>query len=97
MDGRTDRGGEFNSNGINQYCSDNGIIKTLPYTSHNNGKAERLNRTILERALAMLPGSGLPTNYFLTANYLRNRTPTLQSKDKTPFEKFQTINLTLLT
>jgi hypothetical protein len=38
----------------------------------------------------MLHGSGLSSEYwkyaFMTANYLRNTTPTLNSKNKTPFE-----------
>jgi hypothetical protein len=73
---RTDNGSEFS--GIAAFCKDNGAVhqKTAPYVHQQNGKIERLNRTLQERARAMLAGSTLPEEYWsealLTANYVRN-------------------------
>jgi hypothetical protein len=64
---------------------------TVPYTPQQNGKAERLNRTLLERARSMLAESGLPRSLWgeaiRTANYLRNRAP-VKGKPLTPWELF---------
>lgn len=59
-----------------------------------NGVAERLNRTLKEKALAMLTASGIQRKYWseaiLTANYIKNRCPTSafgkQFLEKTPAE-----------
>ena len=73
---RTDNGTEFS--GIAAFCQDSGAVhqKTAPYVHQQNGKIERLNRTLQERARAMLAGSTLPEEYWsealLTANYVRN-------------------------
>lgn len=62
---------------------------TIPYTPEQNGVAERLNRTLLEKARALLAAAGLPK--FLwgeavhTACYLKNLTP-IQGIGKTPEE-----------
>eukprot|EP00983_Pelagomonas_calceolata_P013323 425765-Pelagomonas_calceolata.AAC.1 len=47
---RSDRGGEYVSKDI-QKCASKGIKQQLtpPYTHEMNGKAERLNRTLMER------------------------------------------------
>ena len=52
---RTDNGGEFTSLEFEQYCKDEGIIrhKTNVYTPQQNGVAERMNMTLLERARSM--------------------------------------------
>lgn len=49
---RTDNGGEFCSREFEKFLKENGIIhqKTNPYTPEQNGSAERLNRTIVEKA-----------------------------------------------
>ena len=49
---RTDNGGEFTSKQFDNYCKDAGIErhKTTIYTPQQNGVAERMNRTLLERA-----------------------------------------------
>jgi histone deacetylase 1/2 len=63
---------------------------TLAGESEQNGKAERLNRTLVERGLSMLHTAKLPlsfwTHAFLTANHLRNRTPTHHSGSATPYQ-----------
>ena len=50
---------------------------TVHYTPEQNGVAERLNRTLITMAKAMLFDSGLPQRFWgeavTTANYIRNR------------------------
>jgi transposase InsO family protein len=88
---RGDRGGEFWSKEMQSYCASKGIVhqKTNPYSSQENGVAERLNRTLMEKARAMLQGSSLSDKYWgeavLTASYVRNRT-VVQVHGKTPLE-----------
>ena len=92
---RSDNGGEYLSKEFESYLQSKGIHHELsaPYTPAQNGVAERINRTLMERARAMLGHAGLPERYWAeavaTAAYLRNRTPTRALKDKiTPFEKW---------
>ena len=90
---RTDNGREYVNNAITAYFKGKGIEHqtTVPYSPQQNGKAERLNRTIMEKVRAMLADSGLPKHLWgeaaATANYLRNRSPTA-NQDKTPWELF---------
>ena len=90
---RSDRGGEYLNKDLNQYFAGKGITHqtTAPYTPQQNGAAERLNRTLLERARPMLLGSGLPPKLWaeaiVTANHLRNLSPS-NNRDKTPWELF---------
>jgi len=57
----------------------------------SNGKAERSNRTILERAKILLHSSGLPTKFWAEAaacsSHISNVTPR-KNKNKTLFELF---------
>ena len=78
---RTDRGGEYLSNAFKAYLARQGIEHqlTVAGTPEQNGAAERLNRTLEERARSMLAESGLPGSLWgevvMTACYLRNRSP----------------------
>ncbi|PSC67759.1 Retrovirus-related Pol poly from transposon TNT 1-94 [Micractinium conductrix] len=71
------------------------IIHTVTMLQRQAGlpvkRAERLNRTLWEKARPMLSDAGLPKHLWadaiVTANYLRNRSP-LSGRDKTPFELF---------
>lgn len=93
---QADNGGEYISHEMKNHCKARGI--KLSYTAANNpemnGVAERLNRTLQEKALAMLTASGLDRRFWneavLAANYIRNRCPTstigYQFKNKTPAE-----------
>lgn len=49
---RSDNGGEYSSNGFDDYCTKHGIKneKTIPYSPQLNGMAERMNRTLTERS-----------------------------------------------
>lgn len=90
---RTDNGKEYINDYLGGYFKSKGIQPqtTVPYTPQQNGKAERLNMTLLDKVRAMLADSGLPQELWgeavTTANYLRNRSP-VTSKDKTPWELF---------
>ncbi|GIL74079.1 hypothetical protein Vretimale_10366 [Volvox reticuliferus] len=90
---RTDRGREFVNSQLKSYFNGKGIVHgtTVGYTPEQNGAAERLNRTLLEKTRAMLVESGLPKSMwaetFSTANYLRNISPVVGSK-VTPYEAF---------
>lgn len=90
---RTDRGTEYVNEVLNSYFKSKGVEhqKTAPYTPEQNGAAERLNRTMMERVRAMLVDAGLPTNMWaeaaVTANVIRNRSP-VSGRSKTPWEMF---------
>ena len=47
---RTDRGQEYLSNQVKQFCDEKGIVHqlTIPYTPQQNGDNERRNKTLLE-------------------------------------------------
>lgn len=86
---RTDNGTEFN--GLYKFCREHGAVhqKTAPYAHQQNGKIERLNRTLQEKARCLLAASGLSSDYWgealLTSNYVRNMSP-VKHLPKTPFE-----------
>jgi hypothetical protein len=88
---RSDRGGKFWNKEMQSFCASKEIIhqKTNLYFSQESGIAERLNRTPMQKARAMIEGSRLNEEYWgeavLTANYVRNRT-VLQVHGKTPLE-----------
>jgi GAG-pre-integrase domain/Integrase core domain/Zinc knuckle len=58
---RSDRGGEFINGTLREYFASKGIIhqRTVPYCHEQNGKAERLNRTLNNTVRALLFQSGL--------------------------------------
>ena len=90
---RTDRGGEYVNSTLAEYFKVKGVMhqRSAPYTPEQNGAAERLNRTLLERVRAMLIDAQLPKNMWaeavLTANYIRNRSPVTDQR-MTPWEAF---------
>ncbi|GLI66230.1 hypothetical protein VaNZ11_009969 [Volvox africanus] len=90
---RTDRGTEFLNTVLGAYFGEKGIIHgtTVGYSPEQNGAAERLNRTLLEKTRAMLAESGLPQKLWAeamaTANLLRNVSPVVGAS-VTPHEAF---------
>ena len=66
---RSDNGGEYIDGGFNEYCTAQGIRmeKTIPRTPQQNGVAERMNRTLNERARSMRLHVGLPKNFWVDA------------------------------
>lgn len=61
---RTDRGGEFVK--LAEFFAEKGIVHelTAPYSSVQNGIAERYNRTLMDRARSLLAAAGLPASYW---------------------------------
>ena len=78
---RTDNGLEYCNKSFDDYCKERGIVrhKTCPYTPQQNGVAERLNRTILEKVRSLLSETGLGESFWAEASstvvYIINRTP----------------------
>ena len=58
---RADNGGEFCKKEFEEFCKKCGIAqhKTCPYTPHQNGVAEIMNITLMEKERSMLSGTGL--------------------------------------
>ncbi|KAF8787977.1 Retrovirus-related Pol polyprotein like [Argiope bruennichi] len=76
---------------LDTYLANSGIFheKTIPYNSESNGKAERANRILLERARSLLYESELPLNFWAEAincsTQVSNVTPR-KGKEKIPLE-----------
>ena len=62
--------------------------KTTPYTPQQNGVAERMNMTLMEKARSMLSGVELGQEFWAEvvgiACYLVNRSPSSTLNEKTP-------------
>lgn len=90
---RCDNGGEFSSMHFKNWCKKEGIIldSTVPYSPQQNGKAERLNCTLMEKARAMIFDSKMDKEMWgeavYVAAYLLNRSPT-ETIEVTPIEKW---------
>jgi uncharacterized protein (DUF2164 family) len=86
-----DNGKEYVNQELGDYFKQRGIKlrNTPPYTPEQNGVAERLNRTLLEKTRSMLADAGLPKKAWAeatsTANYLRNISP-VSGRRRTPWE-----------
>ena len=89
---RTDNGDEFYENEFEEFCKRCSIERqnTTPYTPQQNGVAERMNKTLMEKARCMLSGAGIGQEFWAeavgTACYLVNRSPSSALGDKTPQE-----------
>ncbi|KAI8436415.1 hypothetical protein MSG28_010011 [Choristoneura fumiferana] len=89
---RTDNGLEYDNKNFSDFLKSAGIIHqtTTPYTAEQNGSAERMNRSLVERAKCMLLNANLPKLYWAdaihTAAYVINRSPTKSLSFKTPVE-----------
>ena len=61
----TDSAGEYPSKQMDAFYKQHGIQSnpTVPYTPQENGKAERINHTLVSRARAALIMSRLPPEY----------------------------------
>lgn len=79
---RCDNVKEYSSKELRTWCRNKGISinYTPPYTPQLNGKAERLNRTLVEKVRAMITGANknrmLWGEAVRVAAYLHNRSPT---------------------
>lgn len=88
-----DNGGEYVGHKFRDFCKVKGIqIEfTVPYTPQQNGVSERLNRTVMDKARAMIADAGMSKKMWceavLTAVYLINRSPTAAlTENRTPYE-----------
>lgn len=90
---RTDNGGEYLSNDFDRFCKKHGIHHELsnPHTPEQNGVAERMNRTLVERAKCLLFDADLPKIFWAEAtnmaSYIINRS-VCAAHNKTPEEMF---------
>jgi len=88
----SDCGGEYINASVKEILADKGIEHhlTMPGSPQQNGKAERFNRTILDKALAMLHTAGLSEGFWEhavgAAVHVYNRTPTRAVNWRTPHE-----------
>ena len=88
---RSDNGGEYIDASLETWLKAHGIThQTIPARSpQSNGVAERMNRTLQDRARSMLVGAGLGGGFWVeaisAASYIRNRGP-VAGLSKTPDE-----------
>ena len=91
---RTDNGLEFCNQKFDSFCAKEGIArhKTVRLTPQQNGLAEMMNRTLMERVRSMLVQSKLPKTLWaeilLTACHLVNLSPSTAIEFKTPYERW---------
>jgi transposase InsO family protein len=92
---RTDNGREYVNDEFRTFCNQNGIIAetTAPYSPSQNGIAERLNRTLVEHARAMIYAKNLPKSLWPEAVsyacYIKNCSPVRALESNlTPYEMF---------
>lgn len=66
---RTENGGEYTSTDWNTYCLTSGITHSRgpPHSPQLHGKAERFNRTLLDKILPSLFHTALPTRFWEAA------------------------------
>ncbi|KAL3523019.1 hypothetical protein ACH5RR_015853 [Cinchona calisaya] len=92
---RTKNGTEYMDGGFHTYLKFNGIINqtSCPYTSAQNGVAERKNRHLLKVAQSLMFTMNLPKPYWgeavLITAYLINRMPLKALNFKIPLEVLQ--------
>ena len=91
---RSDRGGEFMAREFRGLLTSKGVEHQLSVADHpqQNGRAERFNRTLLEKEETMRHAACLSENLwnfaFQTAAHVYNRTPMRRTDWKTPVELF---------
>ena len=88
----SDAGGEYKSDAFLAILKEKGIkvLQPAPHTPQQNGRAERFNRTIMDKAEAMRHEACLPDRWWEFAVehavHLYNRTPVERLKWQTPFQ-----------
>ncbi|GJR41256.1 retrovirus-related pol polyprotein from transposon TNT 1-94 [Tanacetum coccineum] len=89
---RTDNGLKFYNQKFNNLCKESRIARhlTVAGTPQQNGLAERMNRTLLNKVRFLVIQSGLPYSFWaeatVTAAYLINRSPSTALEKKTPMD-----------
>jgi transposase InsO family protein len=88
----SDAGGEYKSNAFLTLLKDQGIkiLQSAPHTPQQNGRAERFNRTLMDKAESMRHYACLPASHWEFAVYhalhIYNRTPVKRLQWRTAFE-----------
>ena len=88
----SDFGGEYKSKDFDEFLKSSGIQTrtSVPYMHQQNGRAERFNRTLMDKAQALRLEACLPQSWWefavLHATFLYNRTPIRRLNWCTPFE-----------
>ena len=83
---------KFCGDEFNKFCKDEGIARyrTVNHTPQQNGVAERMNMTLLERARCLLSHARLSRDFWVeavnTTCYLVNRSPSTAIDCKTPYD-----------
>ena len=89
---RSDNGTEYRNDQFSIFCKKESISRhfTVRDTPQQNGVAERMNRTLLEKVRCMLSNAGLGKQFWVEAvmyaSHLINRLPSATLNGKTPFE-----------
>jgi hypothetical protein len=92
----SDHSGKYISNKVKEILEVKGIEHhlTMPGSPQQNGKVERFNRTILDKAMSMLHATGLSNGFWEyaigAAIHIYNRTPSHSLKWRTPHETWDT-------
>ena len=88
---QTDNGREFDNHASRTFFSAHGILLRMscPYTSPQNGRAERILRTLNNTVRALLTHASMPSSFWAealgTATFLLNRRPCRPRQNHTPF------------
>lgn len=86
-----DNGGEYNNTNFHNFFSSNGIVVrfSCPHTSQQNGRSERMIRTINNTIRTLLFQARLPPTYWVealhTAVHLLNILPSSSIQNKVPY------------
>ncbi|CAN1285750.1 Retrovirus-related Pol polyprotein from transposon TNT 1-94, partial [Linum perenne] len=89
---RSDNGGEYKSDPFLEICREEGIVRhfTVPGKPQQNGVAERMNQTLIQKVRCMLSQAGLTRTFWAEALsyavHLVNRLPTTATGGKAPLE-----------
>ncbi|KAJ9524987.1 hypothetical protein QJQ45_005911 [Haematococcus lacustris] len=90
---RTDNGTEYVNSHMKEYCRSKGIVHqhSAPYSPQQNGAAERLNRTIFEKARSIIHSADISLSFWAHAvkfaNHVRCLLP-VSGQPLTPWEAF---------
>lgn len=88
---QSDNGREYINTEFDEFLKKEGIRRrlTVPYTPQQNGVAERKNRTLIEMARCMMHQARCPPGFWAeainTANFIRNRCPTVALRGEIPY------------
>ncbi|GKV50193.1 hypothetical protein SLEP1_g56905 [Rubroshorea leprosula] len=96
---RTDNATEYLGTKLQSFLKEQGTLpqQSCPYTSEQNGRAERKHRHILDSVRALLISSSCPERFWgeaaLTTAYLINRIPSSVLNNQSPYERLHGILL----